>query len=59
MSIDTGINGNVFAGNYFNLNQAHLKGWLRKMEFNFKKLFKDHNTLQLKPHFMQTKKDEL
>ena len=29
MSIDTGANGNLFGGNYFNLNDDHLKGKLK------------------------------
>ena len=30
-SIDTGMNGNIFGGNYFNLNKNHLSGNLMKM----------------------------
>lgn len=38
MSIDTGMNGNLFGGNYFNMNERHLKGDLYNIELNFKKL---------------------
>ena len=38
MSIDTGMNGNIFGGNYFNMNERHLKGDLYNIELNFKKL---------------------
>ena len=38
MSIDTGMNGNLFGGNYFNMNERHLKGDLFNIELNFKKL---------------------
>jgi len=30
-SIDTGTNGNILAGNYFNMNKRHLAGDLHKM----------------------------
>jgi hypothetical protein len=30
-SIDTGVNGNLFAGNYFNMNKNHLAGKLAPM----------------------------
>jgi hypothetical protein len=30
-SIDTGTNGNIFAGNYFDMNKDHLSGNLQKM----------------------------
>ena len=30
-SIDTGTSGNIFAGNYFNMNKNHLEGNLYKM----------------------------
>jgi hypothetical protein len=38
MSIDTGMSGNIFGGNYFSLNSKHLKGDLQNIELNFKKL---------------------
>jgi hypothetical protein len=38
MSIDTGMNGNLFGGNYFNMNKRHMKGDLYNIELNFKKL---------------------
>lgn len=40
MSIDTGISGNLFGGNYFDMNENHRKGNLYKMETNFKILEK-------------------
>ena len=33
-NIDTGINGNPFQGNYFNLNRGHLDGHLLPMKWN-------------------------
>ncbi len=30
-SIDTGLNGNILAGHYFDMNKDHLAGKLRKM----------------------------
>jgi hypothetical protein len=38
MSIDTGMNGNLFGGNYFTMNAAHLKGELNKVETSFGRL---------------------
>jgi hypothetical protein len=38
MSIDTGMSGNLFGGNYFNMNQRHLHGDLNLIETNFKTL---------------------
>lgn len=35
MSIDTGMNGNLFGGNYFTMNEAHLEGRLKFVEQNF------------------------
>ena len=38
MSIDTGMSGNLFGGHYFDMNESHLKGQLKKIETSFKKL---------------------
>ena len=38
MSIDTGMNGNLFGGNYFNMNHGHLKGELQKVSLNTSEL---------------------
>ena len=38
MSIDTGMSGNLFGGNYFNMNHRHLTGDLNKIETSFKTL---------------------
>jgi hypothetical protein len=34
MSIDTGMGGNLFGGNYFSMNHAHLKGDLKKINLS-------------------------
>lgn len=55
MSIDTGMNGNLFGGNYFNMNADHLNGRLHEMSMDFgdlerKKPFKALNyKLKLNP----------
>lgn len=38
MSIDTGASGNLFGGNYFNMNRDHLYGRLRTISTNFTEL---------------------
>ena len=35
MSIDTGMGGNLFAGNYFTMNGSHLRGELNKISTDF------------------------
>lgn len=61
MSIDTGMNGNLFGGNYFTMNGPHLRGELNQVETNFRKL--EHGGIEgaplgyvLKIHPLGTKK---
>ena len=51
MSIDTGMNGNLFAGNYFDMNSKHLKGELTQISINFDELetMKSSSILNLVP----------
>ena len=35
MSIDTGMSGNIFSGQYFTMNQPHLVGELNNVSTNF------------------------
>ena len=49
-SIDTGMNGNPFQMNYFDMNNDHVYGRLRKMKIGEKQLGgTPTNTLVLKP----------
>ena len=48
-SIDTGINGNFFQGNSFDMNKNHLEGRLKPMKRGSKLADTDFNTLILKP----------
>jgi hypothetical protein len=47
--LDTGINGNIFAGNYFDLNQYHLQGKLKKMYIGSQMQKVGAQTLTLRP----------
>ena len=38
MSIDTGMSGNLFSGNYFGMNKPHLAGELNRVYTNFETL---------------------
>lgn len=61
MSIDTGINGNLFAGNYFDMNADHLKGNLKKMSINnFQslKMNEKNQVLELRPKGEEKKASE-
>ena len=51
MSIDTGMGGNLFGGNFFTMNAAHLRGDLNKVSTNFRELEqnKSHYILNIKP----------
>jgi len=51
MSIDTGMGGNLFGGNYFTMNQGHLRGELPNISTNFRALEqnKNHYVLNIKP----------
>jgi hypothetical protein len=48
-SIDTGINGNMLSGNYFDMNKDHLHGDLYKMYIGNQMKKVEHKTLTLKP----------
>ena len=57
MSIDTGMSGNLLAGNYFDMNHNHLYGRLLPMTLNdFKTLLSNEQNYVLKLHPLSTKK---
>lgn len=57
MSIDTGMAGNMLAGNYFDMNADHLHGRLKPMQVNdLKALLKDEKNYVLKLHPLKSKK---
>lgn len=47
MSIDTGASGNIFAGHYFTMNAAHLRGDLNKISTSFKDLLSSNSNFVL------------
>ena len=47
-SIDTGVNGNLFAGHYFDMNKDHLAGDLYKMLIGSEVEKVPHQTLEIK-----------
>ena len=51
MSIDTGMSGNLFSGNYFTMNRAHLSGDLHQVDTDFDKLVSNsaNYVLEIKP----------
>ena len=49
MSIDTGMAGNLFAGQYFSMNKDHLDGNLPKIQTNFKQIEKKRNPRSTPP----------
>ena len=57
-SIDTGINGNIFAGNYFNMNKNHLEGNLYKMYIGPQIQETKFTTLIIKPASLKKKLPE-
>lgn len=61
MSIDTGASGNLFGGNYFNMNRDHLYGRLKKVVTNFTELEANGGNykLRLHPLSQKTQKEDL
>ena len=51
MSIDTGMGGNLFAGNYFTMNGSHLRGELQNISTDFGSLenHKGNHVLSIRP----------
>jgi hypothetical protein len=60
MSIDTGMSGNLFGGNYFTMNKGHLRGELNRIELNFRELEDESKqNYVLKIHSLKTKKKRI
>ena len=47
MSIDTGMNGNLFGGNYFSMNRDHIRGDLKTVSTNFTELKENEGNYKL------------
>ena len=47
MSIDTGNSGNIFGGHFFDQNEDHLKGKLKQVQTDFKRI--EGNRITIKP----------